>query len=440
MQKIWSYLKNHPGLTFFSLALAIRLLALFANPASWQTPLNKDALLYHSLAVSLNSGSGFEHDGHLAVVTPLYPLFLAGVYQLFGFVRFYVLLSQCLLGAILVLYVYRIGASIFSPGAARAGALVAAVYWPLVATGLKISSEALFAPLLAAAIYYTILAIHHKRSDLVIAAAILLGLATLTRPVPIYFPAIVIVCFALNHRPLKHRRLLADAALYVAVFLITIFPWALRNHARLGHFIFTSTNSGMVLSTGNMPRQGKIFGFNWRKDWLEPSQRHILDLPEIERDRALKKMAVEHIKKHPEKIPRLLLLKSLYFFSPFDWEVLGHENGVFNPWFFWVLLFAIFGFFKLKWKPDYFLPAGLVVYFFVLSLVTYASPRLRLPVEPFFILLAATGWTEAEKRLGSCRKAFILLSVVLVSSAAGYIYSDAIKDSCRSILVLAGIW
>lgn len=440
MQNIWSYLKNNPGLTVFILALAIRLLALFADPASWQTPLNKDALLYHSLAVSLCSGNGLEHDGHLAVVTPLYPLFLAGIYQLFGFDRFYVLLSQCLLGAILVLYVYRIGVSVFSPQVAKVGALVAAVYWPLVTIGLKISSEALFAPLLAAAAYYTILAFHRKRSGWVIAGAILIGLATLTRPVVIYFPAIVIVYFALEYLSQKDRRLLVDIVLYIVVFFITIFPWALRNHARLGHFIFTSTNSGMVLSTGNMPREGKVFGFNLRKENLEPSQRYILDLPEIERDRALQKMAVEHIRKNPGKIPRLLLLKTLYFFSPFDWEVLGHEDGVFNPWFFWVLLFAIIGFFNLNWKPDHIVPAGLILYFFALSLVTYASPRLRLPVDPFFILFAATGWVAAEKRLGSWRKTFILLSVVLVSSAAGYIYSDFIKDSCRSILVLAWIW
>ncbi len=440
MQKIWSYLKDRPGLTVFILALAIRLLALFTDPASWQALMNKDALLYHSLAVSLGSGNGLEHEGHLAVVTPLYPLFLAGLYQLFGFDRFYVLLTQCLLGAILVLYVYRIGVSVFSPRVAKLGALVAAVYWPLVTIGLKISSEALFAPLLAAAAYYTILALHHKRSECMITGAILLGLATLTRSVAIYFPAIVIVYFVLTYRSQKDRISLGDTALYIAVFFIIIFPWALRNHARLGHFIFTSTNSGMVLSTGNMPRQGKIFGFNWRKKWLDPSQRHILDLPEIERDKALKKMAVDHIKKHPGSIPRLLLLKTLYFFSPFDWEVLGRRDGVLNPWFFWVLLFAILGFFNLNWKPDHFVPAALILYFFALSLVTYASPRLRLPVDPFFILFASSGWVAAEKRLGSWRKTFILLSVVLVSSAAGYIYSDFIKDSCRFILVLAGIW
>jgi len=440
MKKIWLYLKNNPALAFFLLALAIRLLALCSEPASWQTPLKKDALLYHSLAVSLTEGSGLEYDGNLAVVTPFYPLFLAGIYHLCGLDRFFVLLAQCLLGSLLVLYVYRIGVSVFSPTVAKVGAVVTAFYWPLVATGLKISSEALFIPLLAAAVYYSFLALNRKQVGWVIAGAALLGLASLTRPVAFFLPAVVIACFALAYRSQKDKKLLVNTALYVVIFSITIIPWALRNHARLGHYVFTSTNSGMVLSLGNMPRQGKIFGFNWRKEWLEPSQRHILDLPEIERDRALKEMAVDHLKKHPGKIPRLLLLKSLYFFSPFDWEVLGHEDGVLNPWFFWVLLFAVFGLFSLSWKPDHFLPAGLLVYFFALSLVTYASPRLRLPVDPFFILFASAGWVAVQGLLDSRRKTSILLSVVLVSSAAGYIYSDFIKDSCRSILVLCGIW
>jgi len=440
MQKIWLYLKNKPGLTVFLLALAIRLLALWAAPESWQTPLKKDALLYHSLAVSLSSGNGLVHDGNFALVSPLYPLFLSGIYQLFGLDRFCVLLAQCLLGALLVLYVYRIGAAAFSPEVARTGALVAAVYWPLVAIGLKISSEALFIPMLAAAVYYTILAFQRRLAGWAIAGAVLLGLASLTRTAAFYFPAIVIIYCAFAYRSQKDKRLLVNTVLYVVIFFITLFPWALRNHARLGHFIFTSTNSGMVLSSGNMPRQGKIFGFNWRKKWLEPSKRHILDLPEIQRDRALKKMAVDHLRKHPERIPRLLLLKTMYFFSLFDWEVLGHENGVFNPWFFWVLLFAMLGLFNLKWKQDHFLPAGAIIYLFALSLVAYASSRLRLPVDPFFILFASAGWLAAEKRLGSRWKALILLFVVLVSSAAGYIYSDLVKESCRSILVLAGIW
>jgi len=196
----------------------------------------------------------------------------------------------------------------------------------------------------------------------------------------------------------------------------------------------------MVLSTGNMPREGKIFGFNWRKQWLEPSQRHILDLPEVERDRALKKMAVDHIRKNPGKIPRLLMLKTLYFFSPFDWEVLGRADGVFNPWFFWVLLFAVFGLFNLDWKPAHLVPVSLMLYFFALSLVAYASPRLRLPVDPFFILFASAGWVASEKRLGNGKKTFILLLIVLISSIAGYINSDFIRDSFRAILVRAGIW
>ena len=440
MQKIWLYLKNNPGLTIFILALVIRLLALWADPAAWQTPLKKDALLYHSLAVSLGSGNGLEHDGNLALVSPLYPVFLAGVYQLFGSDRFYVLLAQCLLGALLVLYVYRIGAVAFSPGVAKIGALVATVYWPLIAIGLKISSEALFIPLLAAAVYYTILAFQRKQAGWAIAGAALLGLASLTRTVAFFFPAVVAVYGALAYHSQKDKRLLVNIVLYIVIFFITLFPWALRNHARLGHFIFTSTNSGMVLSSGNMPLQGKIFGFNWRKKWLEPSQRHILDLPELEKDSALKKMAVDHLRKHPEKIPRLLLLKTMYFFSLFDWEVLGREDGIFNPWFFWVLLFAIFGLFNLKWKQEHFLPAGLISYFLALSLVAYASSRLRLPVDPFFILFASAGWLAAEKQLESRRKTVILFSFVLVSSAAGYIYSDLVKESCRSVLALAGIW
>ena len=104
MRLLWSQIKKRPALSFFILALAIRLCALYTNPSSWQSPLSKDAKRYHTLAVNINSDTGLEYNGYLARVSPLYPLFIAGVYKLFGSDRFYVLLFQCLLGAFFVLY------------------------------------------------------------------------------------------------------------------------------------------------------------------------------------------------------------------------------------------------------------------------------------------------------------------------------------------------
>ena len=434
LKKFWS------GPTvIFALALALRLFSLWQNPSALDLPLNHDALRYNMLAESVLAGDGLVFMGHYAQVSPGYPLFLAGIYKISGSIRLAVLVVQCALGALLALLIYLIALSVFSQRAALAAGIFSALYWPLIKIGEKLLSEALFIPLLAAALYLFIRARDRENTAALTGSAVLFALAVLTRPVVLYFSAALAALLAWDCYKSGNKAALARLVLFPAVFFLILSPWAVRNRIRLGEFIFTNSNSGMVVAAGNRPSEGKIFGFDLTASQLRPEDRYILSLPEVQRDRALKALAWKEISNAPGKIPGLLLYKTLYFISPFDWEVLGHLNGVFNPWFLWALLFAPLGLAAGQADRNRWLLLWLLLYFYLISMATYASSRLRLPVEPVFIVYAAAGWSVVERKISGFRWWLALIFLAL-STAAGYFYSVELKTAARTFLEAAGIW
>ena len=441
MSRFWEKIKKRPVLSLFLLALGIRLFALAVNPESWQTAPDKDSWIYNNLAVQIVSGNGLTLEGRpTAKVPPLYPLFLAGVYHVFSFSRFAALVLQVIFGSLLVFFIYRLGEEVFSRRVASIAAAAAVVYWPFIAVGMKLLSEVLFIPLMVAGGYYTIVAYKYRRPGLAAVAVVITGLAILTRPIILYFSAIVILWFIWDYFRNRNKRALFSAGLYLCVLLLIHLPWVVRNYSLFGHFIPTNTLGGQALYSGNLPKQDKLFGFNPRLDELDPSERYIFDLPEVEQDKALTRMAIDGLKKQPPaKVAKLFLLKFLFFWIPFDWEVLGNPKGIFNTWFFWVGIFFLYWLRHLRWREDYFFPCAIIVYFMLICLVTYGSPRLRLPVEPFLLLFAAAGWQTLESRSAGRLKNLIGI-FILLSLIGGYHFGEEIKEAGRVIAVWLGIW
>ncbi|MEA2064200.1 MAG: glycosyltransferase family 39 protein [Gemmatimonadota bacterium] len=435
---------EYPAFSLFLLALAVRLAALAACPGCWLVPLNKDALFYHNLASDLLSGHGFVLDGELSArIPPFYPLFLAAVYGVTGFSRLAVVILQAILGASVAFFICRTGEQVFQ-GSRRIGIIAgaaSAVYWPFIIIGMKLLSEALFIPLLAAGGYYTVMALRQRRPGPAAIAAALTALAVLTRPIVFYFPAVVAAAFAWDWFRKREKRVLYTVGVYLIVLALAQAPWIVRNYMVFERFIPSSTGGGMALYSGNLPREGKIFGYNLRAWQLTQSQQYILELPELERDRALKELAIEGLKKKPPaELTRLFLLKFLFFWAPFDWEVLGNPLGVFNPWYFWVLIFSLWWLLPpLSWRKEFFFPVAIIAYFMLICMVAYGSSRLRLPVEPYLLLLGAAGWCKIESWAPAVLRSFAG-AAVLLTLVIGYCYGEQIEELGRALAVELGIW
>lgn len=171
---------------------------------------------------------------------PLYPLFLAGLFATGGTDLGAIARAQHLLGLASVALAYALGALLAGRGAGLLAALGTAVNGALLVIEQTIGSEALFAPLLPAALVLLLLGRGGERRGLILLAGVLLGLGALTRPAAQAILPLALAALLLGGRS-WHRRL-AAAGLVLLGFLLIVGPWLLRQRAVHG---ITAISSGL---------------------------------------------------------------------------------------------------------------------------------------------------------------------------------------------------
>jgi 4-amino-4-deoxy-L-arabinose transferase-like glycosyltransferase len=118
----------HPS-SFILLALAVRLYVL------WQTPRTGfviDEREYYQLGVMLAEGRGWAYfDTSLWVRPPLYPLFVAAIFKVFGYNLLWLRLIQIALSVGTVWLLSRIAARAYGEKVGFVTGLLAALAWPL---------------------------------------------------------------------------------------------------------------------------------------------------------------------------------------------------------------------------------------------------------------------------------------------------------------------
>ena len=132
----------------FLLALLTRLLYFgFFPPRSIQLD---DAESWDGIAWNLAEGRGFLDANGLptSVRPPVYPLFLAGIYKVFGHSYPAAKLAQILLSALTCALLFLIGSRVFGEKLGFISGLVCAFYPPLIVYSVIIGSETLYAFLL----------------------------------------------------------------------------------------------------------------------------------------------------------------------------------------------------------------------------------------------------------------------------------------------------
>ncbi|MCH7660848.1 MAG: glycosyltransferase family 39 protein, partial [Euryarchaeota archaeon] len=112
-----------------------------------------DGREYNTLALRVASGAGYGYGNSAGQGTsfraPGFPLFLAGVYYIFGENYVSAYLAFCALGALSCLLTYYLAREVLSEGFSRVAALFAVFYFPHVYYATIFASENLFAPCLA---------------------------------------------------------------------------------------------------------------------------------------------------------------------------------------------------------------------------------------------------------------------------------------------------
>ena len=367
---------------------------------------------YHHIASNLSQGEGYRlENGQLtARRPPLYPVVLSGVYHVYGEAPAVGRVFQIILGVLLVPFVFFMTRRFFTVGAAWIAAWLVALNPFLIFSGAYLLTENLYILLVLAGVWSAAGAMTGPAAwRRAVAAGVFLGLADLTRPTAslvAVWVAIAVLVFGGGRA--KNR--FARAGLLLAAVLVTLLPWAVRNHNAFGKWIFSTTHGGITFYQGNNPavlQYPQYFGGVAPLHML-PGYDELKTKSEIEKDEAARVMGREFLLRNKKDVPLLVWRKFARF-----WRFKSDSglSGVKSGWW-WNkesplgriassldigMLYAIvviplfLAGLIAGWRSRnrmLFLGGLVVVHTFV-SLVFHGSLRMRIPIEPVIAMFAA---------------------------------------------------
>jgi 4-amino-4-deoxy-L-arabinose transferase-like glycosyltransferase len=212
------------------------------------------------IARSIATGQGFsspypEPTGATALMAPVYPYLLAGVFKLFGIYTaasaLVILALNNLFSSLTCLPVFLIGRRVFGLRvAARAGWAWALFPYSIALSNLWVWETSLTTLLLSLLLLATL---HLERSDSFWAwtgYALLWGLATLTSPAVLSTLPLLGAWVWLRHWR-RGSNCTGRAVVASLIFLFCVTPWLWRNDRTFGRFITFRNNFGLEFLEGN---------------------------------------------------------------------------------------------------------------------------------------------------------------------------------------------
>jgi 4-amino-4-deoxy-L-arabinose transferase-like glycosyltransferase len=400
-----------PYVALVVLALALRLAFVAATPGF--AP-GLDAAHYDALACGLKLDGRYElrvpagrterscgrspqgPNPATAFRPPGWPVVLAGVATVDEAHRWRdARILQALIGTAAVALIGLAGWLLLGPAGGLIAMALAAADTTLLAVGGSMLSEPLFVLLVSAALVLALLARRGDPLRLLFAAGLLLGAATLVRSNGF----VVAPVLALLAIPWS-RRTLTGLAVMAAGVVLAVAPWTIRNAVEMDAFVPVASYVGTGLA-GTFNEQART-----RKDfpgaWVSP--RHVfLDIhrsrmTELEKQRELRRRAVDYAKAHPGYAVEAGARNALRILSlaDLDWTrggaealSLPHWVGPFSAAGFWLLLvLTAVALARRRGAPLLLLAP---VLFIATAMFLGGELRYRAPAVPFLALIAAAG-------------------------------------------------
>lgn len=411
--RLTSRMRRVPRSVWIVLALALALRVLLVA-LTWHTHVTLDPSDFDRTAASIASGHGYPPSnrapggGPSAFRPPAYPFFLAGVYVLAGHSAPALgRLAGALLGVVSVALIGLIALRVWDRRVAKVALVIAAIAPPLVVLSTALISEALFVPLVLAAVL-TALEARGRPPHLrwATATGVLAGLAALTRTNGL----ILLIPLGLAFLPRMWRRpsgWLRPATVVLAAAL-TIAPWTIRNALVFHAFIPISDETGYTLAGtynqvsransrfpaawieaehGKSPEYAQILSTGRREHWNEPTY-----------GSHLQAQALREIESHPAYVLKVAYWNAIRMFDVAEIRLarnnlhdtdipLAPALALMNAAPLLEVL-AIGGLFDRRARrvPRWFwlVPLLLATTLFVSGFI-----RFRAPIDPFLVMLAA---------------------------------------------------
>ncbi len=472
--------RHFPVIVFLIALLARIIFVLFFSAL----PYNIDAAEYVILGQNIADGNGFcyQPGQPTAYRLPLYPLFLALLFSIFGDDSFTaVAIGECLIGALSIVALYY--AALYFLGRSRPaaiGALILAIYPPLIKLTNTFMTEnlfSLFAALSALLLLRSLTDPPSKASAVL--AGVVIGLSWLCRPTLCLLIGLLPLwaLLATGQRWGARKARLKRVGLILGIALLCLVPWIIRNAIVMKAFIPLDTHGGATiwyqhnslspdgyfwsaipkerlveikqrideqkrrLDSGESVRdvmlptvlKGPMAGFEFL-----PKQKvaKFEGLTEKQRDQAFWTDALRTILAHPARYVKKTIKETIKF-----WHVFDDYSG-FVASYALLLPFAVVGFLmflsRRRWSETalFVLP---IVCAWVLAATVNASHRFRLPIEPLaFTFIGA--FCERFSRSSTRARAVIIVAGSVYAGVVFcfFLYPEALRDLVQTITARLG--
>jgi len=384
----------------FCLALAIRL--IYVGGLDPYKGDSDDSVYWLETGHNIAAGQGHyaqatETQRSYASKGPLYSVLIAVAVKIFGNNLFGLRMIQSILMALTCVFMMLIGRKMFGIAAGRLAGAIFAVYPFAIYYSGYIGSEALFVALFAAFIWRLYSLRPGSPKYEAVLCGCLLGLSTLTRPIPLYLPLFLIVGLLWRYHGRAKREMLKSFGIIMLAMVVILLPWGLRNLKVTGHFILTTTEAGYTFFSGN---NSEVYARPHLRGtyWIPEQERIDRDkVPEFNADKSYFQKGLSFVKQNPGKFVYLSLYKFVRFWRLYPQvgfgEVINRKVQLVSLLSYGVILpFFILGLaLSLRFWKRFTYFYGTILYFCGLSMVFYGSTRLRFPISVIFIIFAANG-------------------------------------------------
>jgi 4-amino-4-deoxy-L-arabinose transferase-like glycosyltransferase len=425
---------------FLIALLAIALVALVVRVAfvlvvDPKLPDPGDATAYHLLANNLADGRGYIRPFdfrilHVSRPTAEYPPLFPALLAVPSFLGAKSVDAQrvflCFVGTGTVVLIGFLGRRVGGPLVGVIGAAVAAVYPMLFLSEAVFMAESVYVLLVAAALLLAYRAADSPSPRRFAALGLVIGLSALTRAEGLFFAVVLVIPLALGIRSLATKRRLLLAGVAIAVAVLVVVPWTVRNAVRLHAFVPISNNIGTAVDGANcdLTYSGSQIGL-WRETFSQfgasarrrPQAQACFEGFDIER-RGFEEAAVankhrsdgiRYARDHVSHAPLVVSVRELRtwgLYAPrqqIDFESLEGRpkrwQGVGTVMYWAILPLALVGavlLFRRRVRVWPLLSTAVVVA--LTTALTYGQQRFRVAAEPSVVVLAAVSVAAVVRR------------------------------------------
>lgn len=378
-------------------------------------PMRHDETDYNTLAVNLVEHHEFALTRGVptSLRPPLYPVLVAGIYELFGTENWRaVRIVQALMSLITVCIAFRLGSNAYSREVGLLAAGVMCFYPSLLWYNNLLLTEVLCIFLLSAAL----LAISRALQDSSLwpwaGVGVLIGLTALTRSVFWLLP-LVLTVYLIAVGPWRIGRRIASAVTMLTAFCLALAPWSVRNSALQQTFVAVDVMAGRNLMMGNYEYTPKYRAWDAISNAGETSWNQVLFSKSLvppgttqgQLDKIAMRYGIKYVFTHPLETCERMLVKLVNFWQLEREAIKGSKEGDFGsaarlawlPMALWItacyiatVFLATFGILlspPANWRLH-------VVFVLLIALVcglhtiTFAHSRYHLPLLPVLSIYA----------------------------------------------------